>query len=67
MTFVTPTVMWLKAGVPVSATPTNTPGSNGRLSTTLSFVFDEESDDVGVYQCVFIDTARSEVLVVDPI
>ena len=65
MTFTPPTVTWLRDGVPVSDTPTNTAGGNGNLSTTLSFMFEES--DAGVYQCVFTDTARSEVFVVHPI
>lgn len=65
-TFMTPRVTWLRDGVPVSTAPTNTPGSNGRLNTTLSFIFNEESG-VGVYQCAFIDITRSEILVTDPI
>lgn len=66
MTFVTPTVKWLKDGVPVSATPTNTPGSaDGSVRTTLSFPF--MTSDAGVYQCIFTDTTRSEVFAADPI
>ena len=65
MTFTPPTVTWLRDGVPVSDTPTNTTRGNGGLNTTLSFMFEES--DAGVYQCVFTDTARSEVFVVDPI
>ena len=38
--YTAPTVLWLKDGTLTRATPTNTPvGSNGRLSTTLSFSF----------------------------
>ena len=67
MTFTPPTVTWLRDGVPVSDTPTNTAGAggNGRLNTILSFMFEES--DAGVYQCVFTNTARSEVFVVDAI
>ena len=64
-TFMAPTVTWLRDGVPVSAMPTNTPGNNGRLTTTLSFMFEES--DAGVYQCVFTDITHSQVFVTDPI
>ena len=60
-----PTVLWLKNGTPTRATPTNTlVGSNGRLSTTLSFSFQES--DAGVYQCVFTGN-NSELFVTIPI
>ncbi len=37
-----PTAQWFKDGVPVTTVPTNSPvGSNGRLSSTLSFTFQE--------------------------
>ncbi len=50
-----PTAQWFKDGVPVTTVPTNSPVSgNGRLSSTLSFTFQES--DAGVYQCVFTDT-----------
>ena len=62
MTFAPPTVTWLRDGVPVSDTPTNAARGDGGLGTTLSML-----SDAGVYQCVFTDTARSEVFVVDPI
>ena len=65
MNFMIPDVTWLKDGVPVNVTPTNTPQSNGDLTTVLSFIFDES--DAGVYQCVLTDTARFEVFVTDPI
>jgi hypothetical protein len=63
--FLPPTVTWLKDGVPVNDIPTNTVGSDGGLSTTLSFPFEER--DAGVYQCVFTDTSRSEVFIAEPI
>ena len=60
-----PTVLWLKDGTTTRATPTNIPvGSNGRLSTTVSFSFQES--DAGVYQCVFTGT-NSELFVTIPI
>ncbi len=50
-----PTAQWFKDGVPVTTVPTNSPvGSNGRLSSTLSFTFQES--DAGVYHCIFTDT-----------
>ncbi len=50
-----PTAQWFKDGVPATTVPTNSPvGSNGRLSSTLSFTFQES--DAGVYQCIFTDT-----------
>jgi hypothetical protein len=63
--FTSPTVTWLKDGVPVNDIPTNTVGSRGGLSTILSFPFEER--DAGVYQCVFTDTSRSEVFIAEPI
>ena len=60
----TPSVMWLEDGTPVGATPTNTPGANGRITTTLSFAFQES--DAGVYQCV-ITGNNSELLATIPI
>ena len=60
----TPSVMWLKDGTPVRATPTNTPGANGNITTTLSFTFQES--DAGVYQCV-ITGNNSELLATIPI
>ncbi len=63
-TFSPPSVMWLKDGVPFRTLSTNTPvGSNGRLSTNLSFTF-QESGDAGVYQCAFNDT---EIFITIPI
>ena len=63
--YTAPTVLWLKDGIPTRATPTNTPvGSNGNLSTTLSFSFNEF--DAGVYQCVFTGN-NSELFVTIPI
>ena len=60
-----PTVLWLKDGTPTRTTPTNTAvGSNGHLSTTLSFSFQES--DAGVYQCVFTGN-NSELFVTIPI
>ena len=60
----TPSVMWLKNGTPVRVTPTNTPGANGRITTTLSFTFQES--DAGIYQCV-ITGNNSELLATIPI
>ena len=60
----TPSVVWLKDGTPVRATPTDTPGANGSITTTLSFTFQES--DAGVYQCV-ITGNNSELLATIPI
>ena len=60
----TPSVMWLKDGTPVRVTPTNTQGTNGAITTTLSFTFQES--DAGVYQCV-IKSNNSEQLATIPI
>ena len=50
--FTTPTAVWLKDGIPVRTTPIDMAvGSNGRLSSTLSFTFQES--DAGVYQCIY--------------
>ena len=57
-------VQWLKDGLPAVRTPTNTPGTNGRLTSTLSFTF--AASDAGVYQCVFTDTSSSEIFVTVP-
>ena len=57
-------VQWLKDGLPAVRTHTNTPGTNGRLTSTLSFTF--AASDAGVYQCVFTDTSSSEILVTVP-
>ncbi len=47
-----PIAQWFKDGVPVTTMPINMAvGSNGRLSSTLSFNFQES--DAGVYQCIF--------------
>ena len=54
-------VQWLKDGLPAVRTPTNTPGTNGRLTSTLSFTF--AASDAGMYQCVFTDTSSSEIFV----
>ena len=54
-------VQWLKDGLPAVRTPTNTPGTDGRLTSTLSFTF--AASDAGVYQCVFNDTSSSEIFV----
>ena len=59
--YITPQVQWLKDGLPAVRTPTNTPGTNGRLTSTLSFTF--AASDAGVYQCVFTDTSSSEIFV----
>ena len=58
-------VQWLKDGLPAVRTPTNTPGTNGRLTNTLSFTF--AASDAGVYQCVFTDTSSSEIFLTVPI
>ena len=51
-TYSIPSVVWLKNGVPTSTTPSNMAvGSDGQLSSTLSFTFQES--DAGVYQCIF--------------
>ena len=57
-------VQWLKDGLPAVHTPTNTAGTNGRLTSTLSFTF--AASDAGVYQCVFTDTSSSEIFVTVP-
>ena len=57
-------VQWLKDGLPAVRTPTNTTGTNGRLTSTLSFTF--AASDAGVYQCVFTDTSSSEIFVTVP-
>ena len=58
-------VQWLKDGLPDDETPTNIPvGTNGRLTSTLSFTF--AASDAGVYQCVFTDTSSSEIFVTVP-
>ena len=62
--YTAPQVQWLKDGLPAVPTPTNTPGTNGRLTSTLSFTF--AASDAGVYQCVFTDTSNSEILVTVP-
>ena len=59
-----PQVQWLKDGLPAVHTPTNIPGTNGRLTSTLSFTF--AASDAGVYQCVFTDTSSSEIFVTAP-
>ena len=59
--YTAPQVQWLKDGLPAVRTPTNTPGTNGSLTSTLSFTF--AASDAGVYQCVFTDTSSSEIFV----
>lgn len=61
----TPSVLWLKDGMPFRATPTNIPGINGRLTTTLLFTFAES--DSGVYQVIINDTTSSNILTTDPL
>lgn len=61
----TPEVTWLKDGVPVLYTPSNSLVSNKDLTTTLNFPFSES--DAGVYQCVYTDTIRPELLAIYPI
>ena len=63
-TYTAPQVQWLKDGLPAVRTPTNTPGTNGSLTSTLSFTF--AASDAGVYQCVFTDTSSSEIFVTVP-
>ena len=54
-----PSVVWLKNGAPARTTPTNiSVGSNGQLSSNLSFTFRES--DAGVYHCIFTGS-RSEI------
>ena len=66
MNYVIPDVMWLKDGEPVSTTPADVlVGTNGGLRTNLSFTM--SASDGGVYQVVFTDTVRSELLVTVPI
>ena len=62
--YITPQVQWLKDGLPAVHTPTNTTGTNGRLTSTLSFTF--AASDAGVYQCVFTDTSSSVIFVTVP-
>ena len=51
-----PSGVWLKDGAPARTTPTDTAvGSNGQLSSTLSFIFQES--DAGVYHCIFTGTS----------
>ena len=57
-------VQWLKDGLPAVRTPTNTPGINGSLTSTLSFTC--AASDAGVYQCVFTDTSSSEIFMTVP-
>ena len=59
-----PQVQWLKDGLHAVPTPTNTPGTNGRLTSTLSFTF--AASDAGVYQCVYTDTSSSEIFMTVP-
>ena len=49
-------VQWLKNGLSAVRTPTNTTGTNGSLTSTLSFTF--AASDAGLYQCVFTDTSN---------
>ena len=62
-----PSVLWLKDGAPVISSTPNSPvvGSNGLLSTNLTFTFNES--DAGVYQCIFIGRNLTEVLGAIPI
>ena len=64
MTFTTPEVVWLRNGIPLNIIPTNTPESNGRLTTSISFVF--TNSDAGVYQCIYTDHSHFEVLATEP-
>ena len=57
-------VQWVKDGLPAVRTSTKTPGTNGCLTSTLSFTF--AASDAGVYQCVFTDTSNSEIFVTVP-
>ena len=55
-TYSTPSVIWLKDGAPAMTTPIDVAvGSNGQLSSTLSFTFQES--DTGVYHCIFNGTS----------
>ena len=55
-TYSIPSAVWLKNGVQASTIPSNMAmGSDGQLSSTLSFTFQES--DAGVYQCIFIRTS----------
>ena len=59
-----PSVIWLKDGVPTRTTPISTDIANGRVITSIAFTF--IVSDAGVYQCVFIDIVRSELLITAP-
>ena len=51
-----PLGVWLKDGAPTRTKPTNTAvGSNGQLSSTLFFTFQESN--AGVYHCIFTGTS----------
>ena len=66
MAFMAPMVLtWLKNGVSIDTSPINTERSNGRLSSTLSFVFSDS--DAVEYYCIFKDITRSELLIPSPI
>ena len=63
--YTVPQVQCWKDGLAAVHTPSNTPvGTNGRLTSTLSFMF--TASDAGVYQCVFTDTSSSEIFVTVP-
>ena len=64
ITYETPSVLWLKDGVPFRRTLTNTPGDNGHLTTTILFSFAES--DIGVYQVIINDTTDSTLLTTAP-
>lgn len=62
----TPSVLWLKDGMPFRYAPVNiVQGTSGHLTTAISFTFSES--DAGVYQCIFNDTAHTVLLITDPI
>ena len=60
----TPSVMWLKDGTPFNVTSMDTPGSNNRLTTVLTFDFQESY--AGIFQLVAIDN-NSELLLDHPL
>ncbi len=60
-----PDVTWLKDGEVARTQPTNSLTGDSDLRTII--IFDMMLSDAGVYQCVFTDTARSEVLVTIPL
>ena len=51
----TPSVIWVKDGLPFQASIVNTPGGSGRLLSRITFRMTEASG--GIYQCVFSDSS----------